>query len=290
MSGGPIVDNPNYEIIAVQVFDEYGNALEGYKVTWEVVGQGTTTPGTIDTYHPFAHFEDPDYDEPVEGGDDAGVGDLNPYVNSNAWWGDFADGVHPQYAHDANDDDYAWGWTLNQLIDFELDLISAAHVTLVMDETRDELVAMVRNNEADHFTNIVNIKVYTPDGAFMDQFEVTKVWDLDAPTLTTTTLLVGETKSGPWSPALTSAVTELYGLVGALDQYGDPIASSLLKLRITGPFNDTYQGISVGIGPNMLPVFTAAGLHTLWVYEDLNSNGNLDVGEVVSTPATITVP
>ena len=101
LSGGPIVDNPNYETIAVQVFDEYGNALEGYKVTWEVVGQGTTTPGTIDTYHPYAHFEDPFYDDPIGDGV-AGVGDLNPYVNSNAWWGDFADGVHPQYAHDAS--------------------------------------------------------------------------------------------------------------------------------------------------------------------------------------------
>ena len=78
------------------------------------------------------------------------------------------------------DDDWAWGWTLNQLIDFELDLISAAHVTLVLDETRDELAVMVEMNEADHFTDIVNIKVYTPAGALMDQFEVTKVWSLDA--------------------------------------------------------------------------------------------------------------
>ncbi len=219
----------------------------------------------------------------------AGVGDLNPYVNSNKWWGDFADGVHPQYAHDGKDADWAWGWTLNQLINFKLDLISAAQVTLVLDETRAELLAMGQPGSI-HFTDIINVKVYTPAGALMDQFEVTKVWDLTAPALTTTTILVGETSTGPWFPSLTSAVTQLYALVGALDQYGDPIAAPNLKLRITGPFADTYQGITAVVGSNPLPVFTAAGLHTLWVYDDANANGKLDVGEVVSTPATITVP
>ncbi len=67
LSGGPIINNPNKETFAVQVFDEYGNALEGYKVTWEVVGQGETTAGTIPTYHPYAHFENPKYDDPITG-------------------------------------------------------------------------------------------------------------------------------------------------------------------------------------------------------------------------------
>ncbi len=173
---GEIIDNTNIETIAVQVFDEYGNALEGYKVTWEVVGQGTTTAGQIPTYHPYAHLENPAHDDPLSD-DVAGVGDLNPYTNSNAWWGDFADGVHPQYAHDANDDDWAWGWTLNHQINFTLDLDSAAHVDLVLDETYDELWPWPM--ATDHFTNIVNIKVYTPAGALLNEFEVTKVWTLE---------------------------------------------------------------------------------------------------------------
>ncbi len=123
--------NPNRHIIAVQVFDQYGNALEGYKVTWEIVGQGTTTQGAIPTYHPYAHFawQNPactlEHDNPLGEGI-ADRGDLHPFVDSNPWIWDSAVAVLPVRA-DANDDDWAWGWTLNHQIDFTLDLASAAH-------------------------------------------------------------------------------------------------------------------------------------------------------------------
>ncbi len=60
----PVSEDPeeNTETIAVQVFDKYGNALGGYKVTWEIVGQGTVTASQIPTYHPYAHFEDANHD------------------------------------------------------------------------------------------------------------------------------------------------------------------------------------------------------------------------------------
>jgi len=48
----------NRDRIYVQVFDAFGNALEGFKVTFEIIGQGTTDKsGSCLTYHPFAHFD-----------------------------------------------------------------------------------------------------------------------------------------------------------------------------------------------------------------------------------------
>ena len=82
--------NPNTERIAVQVFDQYGNALEGYKVTFEVMFQGSDDN---DTYFPYAHFRDvetddtgtgdfieetPNHDNPFTPYQDADVGDRNP--------------------------------------------------------------------------------------------------------------------------------------------------------------------------------------------------------------------
>jgi hypothetical protein len=212
-------ENPNYDTIAVQVFDTYGNALPDYKVTWEVVGQGTTTAGTQPTYHPFAHFENPAHDA-------SGVGDLNPWVNSNKWIGDFADGVHPQAVPDDADADWAWGHTQNHLINFETGLVSAAHVDLVMDETAGELAARTES----HFTNIVNIKVYYPEsegGGVFDEFEVTKVWSLDAPVLTSVVLDQaydgGDYTMDPIAGWYDSE--DFYYRVQLLDQFGNPMAN-----------------------------------------------------------------
>ena len=58
-------ENPNRETLAVQVFDQYGNALPDYKVEWQIVQQGTTTSGTVATYHPYAHFENVEHDRRV---------------------------------------------------------------------------------------------------------------------------------------------------------------------------------------------------------------------------------
>ena len=130
--------NPNVETIAVQVFDTYGNALPDYKVTWEVVGQGTTT-AVIRTPTIRSRTWRTRLTPVTMSVKTPGVGDLNPFVNSNMWWGDFNDGLHPQGVPDDADDDWAWGWTENHMINFDIGLVSAAHVDLVMDETAGEL-------------------------------------------------------------------------------------------------------------------------------------------------------
>ena len=100
------------------MFDAFGNALEGYKVTFEIIGQGTTTDGTIDTYHPYAHFELPAHDFD---GQLAGLGDRNPNLNANPLWNRLVDlaGTADDYV---SDDDYAWGYTLNGQINDVTDL------------------------------------------------------------------------------------------------------------------------------------------------------------------------
>ena len=156
----------------------------------------------------------------------AGVGDLNPWVNSNMYIGDAPAG-HPQAVPDAADADYAWGWTLNHQIDFTLSEASAAYVDLVLDETYDELVAMA-DGGPDHFTNIVNIRVYTPKGALMDELEVTKVWTLEPQSLDSILLeqSIDGTESNPYD---VDPITDLDGVVyyraTLVDQFGGPIAS-----------------------------------------------------------------
>ncbi len=91
--------NPNRETLAVQVFDQYGNALPDYKVKWQIVQQGTTTPGTVPTYHPYAHFENADATpigsarmSSVSSGfrlpakTASGIGDTNSNVKINPIW------------------------------------------------------------------------------------------------------------------------------------------------------------------------------------------------------------
>ena len=190
--------NPNRDTIAVQVFDTYGNALEDYRVEYEIMAPTFWAPdftsGSYETYHPFAHFENAewDYDEVTP----AGVGDLDPGSNSNWFWGlrDYVDyitmglGRDSGTIPDAQDDNYAWGWTKNHEINFKLNLASASHVDLVLDMTDDELARAAAITEADEFTNIVNIKIYRPDGTFWKMFEVTKVWSLEARVLTSAVL------------------------------------------------------------------------------------------------------
>ena len=50
--------NLNREILAVAMFDKFGNAIAGYRVEFEIMYQGEIDEGTIDTYHPYAHFSD----------------------------------------------------------------------------------------------------------------------------------------------------------------------------------------------------------------------------------------
>jgi len=186
---GGDVNNPNIEPLAVQVFDVYGNALEGFYVEWEIVSpQGKYTEGNIDTYHPFVHFADwgsqspwptPEHDWMWGLFHDgyAGVDDLNPNLNENQLWGYWADGIHPLQTPDDYDANWSWGYTLNGQIDFTKSLDSAAYTTLVLDETFGELA----ESDWEHFSTIINVKIYTPEGVLWDHFEITKVWTLETP-------------------------------------------------------------------------------------------------------------
>jgi hypothetical protein len=225
--------NPNRETIGVSVFDQYGNALEGYKVTWEIVGQGTTeTSGFTPTYHPYAHLALPEHS--IGNLLIAGTGDLNPFVDSNKVWGI---PNAPAYTRDAGDEDYAWGWTLNHQINFTKDLASAAHVDLVLDETAGTLADMAPG--ITHFSDIVNIHVYTPAGVLVDggEFEVTKSWSLDEPVVASKALAISTTSAGPWVTALSTNNSPIYYRILLLDQFGNPWVGpdADLMLAVSGP-------------------------------------------------------
>lgn len=198
--------NPNTEIIAVQIFDSYGNAVPGWKVTFEVVSQGTTTKGHVDTYHPYAHFAEWPFSvdgttTPVSGLWKTpehkygsllpGVGDLHPGLNVNPFWNarmDIDNNPLPvgstAVPHWRSDDDLSWGYTLNGQINFTKDLRSAAYTTLVLDETLGQL-SDIFGDEGGHITSLVNVHIWKPSGSgsgfvHYDDFQVTKEWTLEA--------------------------------------------------------------------------------------------------------------
>ncbi len=133
--------NLNTEILAVAMFDKYGNAIAGYRVEFEILDQGETDEGTIDTYHPYAHFSDVAHteDEVVEepGMDDwdatavAGIYDRGKWVDTNLIW----DGADDEDDYGFYDDDKAIGFTLDGAINFNYDLDCAAWAELTLDET-----------------------------------------------------------------------------------------------------------------------------------------------------------
>lgn len=224
-------ENPNWAVFAVQVFDEYGNALEGYKVTWEIVDQGGVTAGAVNTYHPYAHFADWD-DASVAGlpeeityapaHDGAGVGDLNPFLNENPWWGERSDGTLPLQVPDAYDANLSWGWTLNSQIDFDLSFYAAAYTVLVLDEDYDDLQALVDENIADHFTSIVNVQIWTPENSLWAEFEVTKVWMLEEPVVSELVIEQSFVEEGDYTtdPLTVYDDGEVDLRVAALNQWG----------------------------------------------------------------------
>jgi uncharacterized membrane protein len=299
-SGTADAANPNREVIAVQIFDQFGNALPDYFVTWEILGQNTTTPGTINTYHPYAHFMndeavvnsiyDPAHDDPdpltkpgIVAVSTAGTGDRQPHVDSNPIWDN-----GPAPYGDA-DDDWAWGWTLDGQINNTLDLASAAHVTLVLDETAAQLAGRA------HITNIVNVKVYTPKGALIEDFEVTKEWSLEPPKITRKELSISTTAVGPWSTSLSTNISPIFFRIRLLDQFGDPwmIADPVLRMAVSGP--QTTSPIFLGNSiPDSMGFVTGTfiprtgGIWTLTPWNDTNEDGLITAGELAGNPAVLT--
>ena len=289
-------ENPNVANIAVQVFDQYGNALEGYKVTWEVLGQGTTTAGTVPTYHPYAHLEDPAHDNPLGSGA-AGTGDRNPHVDAN--W--IHEGDDNDVAGDA-DDDWAWGWTLDHQINFKLDTASAANVNLVLDETREDLA------DYDHVTSIVNIRVYSPTGALVAQYEVTKVWVTEYEPIPTSIVIEGREAitpgdwgSGPWVFDISEGQTAVDIRGKVLDQYGqvidpdDVLNDYNVKVRVTSnytPYNVIYgesdltsDGSTYLYGQITGIVQPNVATLQVWLDDgpgDESNNNKIDAGELAS--------
>ncbi len=302
--------NPNRHIIAVQVFDQYGNALEGYKVTWEIVGQGTTTQGAEETYHPYAHFaQAPDmctleHDNPLGDGI-ADRGDLHPFIDNNPIW----DSGPSPYGDE--DDDWAWGWTLNHQIDFTLDLMSAAHATLVLDETATELDDGTYSGDADidHFTNIVNVKVYTPTGALFDEFEVTKVWTLEPQSLSTILLEQSIDDVTYGTGNITDLDGEVYYRMTLLDQFGNAIANLdptdvadlgnpadklYLDCDVLGQDRIVDIGAVQSDGDGYIFYDTsgtplAGGVYTATYWLDADGDNQIDAGEMKSNSVVVNV-
>jgi len=241
--------NPNRDTIAVSVFDTLGNALPDYKVTFQLVSQGTTTSGSEDTYHPYAHFEMPKYD--MDSSDLAGLGDLNPNVDANPIWGIPA--IVNNVKTDAFDDDYAWGYTLNGEVNGVETLANAAHVDLVLDESPGVLAADVADAGGKlDFTDIVNVKIYQPTTTgytLWKDFEVTKVWDLPVATTITYT---------PARQMGVAGVDVVSTQALVKDQYGNPMSGVVVDFKTAAgtegvgmpsepPFSTTTnaQGIAI---------------------------------------------
>ncbi len=130
------------------------------------------------------------------------------------------------------DGDLAWGYTENHEINFKLNLASAANVTLVLDETLAGLQARQRAGEAQHFTSLVNINIYKPNGELWASRLVTKVWDINYTlVIDRIEVEVGETATGPWTTTLNSALEMLYAKVTCFDQYGNVVDETV------APFN-----------------------------------------------------
>ncbi len=301
-------DNPNTETIAIQVFDKYGNALEGYKVEWQLVGLGETTMGATRTYHPLAHFEAANHTIGTgEAQKTARVGDTNIYKDDNPKW-DYDDAlaaagnnpvwgwVYPLGYESADyDGDLAWGYTENHEINFKLNLASAANVTLVLDETLAGLQARQRAGEAQHFTSLVNINIYKPNGDLWASRLVTKVWDINYTlVIGRIEVAVGETATGPWTTTLNSALEMLYAKVTCFDQYGNvvdetvaPFNAHPLLWLLSGEGNTRVEATVSGVTSFAIH---AAGTYNLIVYWDVDGDGLLSAGDVQSNVAKIIRP
>jgi hypothetical protein len=289
--------NPNFDRLAVAMFDKYGNAIAGYRVAFEIVDQGETDSGSIDTYHPYAHFSDFAHtvDEVVaEPGMSlwktsypAGIYDRGKFVDANLIWDD------PDEDYGDYDDDKAVGYTLNGAINFDYDLHCAAWAELMLDETYGMLESMVSDGDADHFTTKVNVKVYSPTGAFVADFYFTKEWTLETAEIYELVLAISKYDNKGWATSLTTAEDTVFFRVQLLDQWGNPwtknvTAGDNITLRLGGeegtvvltgaPDDEGYLYTSY--------TYSIEDTYIMRAFEDDDADGALDTGESRSNTAT----
>jgi hypothetical protein len=289
--------NLNRDVLAAAMFDKFGNAIAGYRLEFEIMDQGETDQGAIDTYHPYAHFSDYAHTESeVQGepgmskfvGVASGIYDRGKFVDTNLIWDDSV--IKPYGDHD---DDKAIAYTLNGAINFEYCLDCAAWVELTLDEPYD----MLADNDADHFTTVVNVKVYSPAGVFVDDFYFTKVWtlepaEIDAPL----GLSISKYPDHGWTTSLAMAEDMLYIRVRVLDQWGNPwrhaiTLADLLVLNLGGDEGvvDVTGTPDVNGYLYLSHSYDTEGKYSLRVFEDdVDTNDALDAGETRSNVATYT--
>lgn len=259
--------NPNYDVIGVSVFDQYGNALPGYRVQFEIIDQGKTDKTGSDwTYRPFTHFsnaeqgdedsyiddagidtvedlEDVDdlydwghsrADAEDEYGDDLagqdGIFDRGRYVDANPIW----DSAEDEDDYGMYDDDKAIGYTMNGAIDGVADYANAAYAVLVLDETYDDLL----DSNGDEYVTRINVQVWSPSGTLVDEYKIDKEWSIEEPDLDSLSLLMSEEDDySGLATSLTTDVDPVYVQVNALDQFGD---------LITGLTGDVVVKVTMG--------------------------------------------
>ena len=288
--------NLNRDTLAAAMFDKYGNAIAGYRLEFEIMYQGETDAGTIDTYHPYAHFSDYAHTEAeVQGepgmskfvGVASGIYDRGKFIDTNLIWDD------PDEPYGDADDDKAIAYTLNGAINFEYDLDCAAWAELTLDEPYDMLV----DNPADHFTSVVNVKVYSPAGVFIDDFYFTKEWTLEPAEIGSPLgLSISKYPDHGWVTSLTMAEDTLYIRVRVQDQWGNPwknpiTAADLLVLDLGGDQGVLYVTGTPDVDGYLYfsHTYDAEGNYSLRVFEDdVNTNDALDAGETRSNVAIYT--
>ena len=182
-------------------------------------------------------------------------------------------------------------------------LIALPGLELTLDETYGMLEAMVDDGDADHFTSIVNVKVYSPAGVFVDDFYFTKVWSLDEPVIDELILSISKTGVAGWTTSLTMAEDTVFYRVQVLDQFGNPWTADItdadqLILRLGGdeadvvyltgtPDEDGYLEVTPGDGYSYEYTYIDEGTYSIRVYQDDDpADLALSTGEVRSNLAT----
>lgn len=318
--------NPNYDVLGVAVFDEYGNALPGYRVQFEIIDQGKTDgTGAKRTYRPYTHFSDAeqedgdsyitlagidtvgdadltDFYDYGHSNDDAsdeygdqlsgkeGVFDRGRYTDANPLWDSTDDST--QYGR--YDDDKAVGYTMNGAIDGAYDYACAAYAVLVLDQSYAELETALDDNNATKAVTRINIQVWSPTGALVEEYKVDKEWSLDAPALTTLSLLMTEQDDYTGlATSLTTDVDPVYIQVNALDQFGRFITGLTgdvwVKVTMGSSYTDYVQLTESldGIWQGEFSPANGTGTYSLTPFFDTDASGTITSGELKGATRTL---